>query len=168
METDEVQPRYLEHDIVEQNHEQCGNGMIVWNVYGKAYWAQAYALDTLAEDAYPDGVEIPDIDDNRFVTELCEHIDGMFSPDGDRWDTFASRVGADVGDGMKMQEELVFTRPCYESYKMDIPLPVARQGQTVMYAYLAAHGWDNQEIATAFDVEPVTARVNLSKYKSTG
>lgn len=164
MATDDVQPRYLEHDITEQNHERCGNGLIVWNVYGKAYWVQEYALDTLAKDVYPDAVEHPDLDSDRFVTELSEYADGMFAPDGDRWDTFASRVGSDVGHGMRMQEDLVFGR--HAPREIDIPLPVARQGQTVMYAYLAAHGWDNQEIATAFDVESVTVRVNLSKYKS--
>jgi len=169
MEAEERQPMVVEEQMIEHRHEHCGNGMIVWlevdGRAGKAYWVQSEALQTPVEEAYPDSVSVPDVEESQFLKTACQHIEGMFVPGGHRWDTFATLLDSEFNCRMKMQEELALERP-NDPNEIDIPLSVAQAGKTVMFAYFAAHGWENKEIATIFDIKPASVRVNLSKYKN--
>jgi hypothetical protein len=168
MAIEEQHPMIVEEQMLEHRHEHCGNGMIVWVEFdgraGKGYWVQNDALQTSVDEAYPDNVDTP-AGEPQFLETACQHIEGMFAPGGNRWDTFATLLDSESRCRMKMQEELALERP-NDANEIDIPLSVAQAGKTVMFAYFAAHGWENKEIATIFDIKPASVRVNLSKYKN--
>jgi hypothetical protein len=49
---------------------------------------------------------------------------------------------------------------------VQIPVKIARKGKAAMYGYLAAHGYSNGAIATAFNTSISAVRVSLSRYKN--
>lgn len=143
---------------------RCRGGVMIQDNIGRHYWASQTALDSTYEEL-PVNVRRNIKNRENIEDILSEHVDGIFEFTGkDRAPEFVralnSKIGLlDISEKLMKQDRLSRTTDT-------IPIGIARAGQTAMFAYLAAHGFGNTEIARAFDVSESTVRVNLSKFKN--
>lgn len=102
----------------------------------------------------------------RGLGYLRNHIDSMFKINKSRAPAFAERIDEELGsDSYDFElEQSVYKASI--ARKQRPPMIIARQGQTIIMAWLAAHGFSNGSIARALDVSESTVKVNLSKFKN--
>jgi hypothetical protein len=135
----------------------------IWNGDdGDCYWVDEGALDPLMVDLSNNvrtGVKRADDP----VAFLEEHISGIGKFGNNRAPVFIRRLQHDFGT-LSVDGKLV-ARDNLEPHNELIPVGFT-VSKTIMYAYFAAHGFDNDEIAELFGVSESTVRVNLSKFKN--
>jgi hypothetical protein len=158
MAAEEHAEMFVEGLIDQHGAEQVGSGYVVTNRYDAPYWVNNACITQLSD--LPGSVGEDVLEEDSPIIYLCEHWDGMFAPLESRWIDFARALDRN-GIGFTLQEDLT-----PDSDAISIPVEVAREGQKAMYAYLAAHGFTNSEIADEFRVKYNTVKVNLSQYKS--
>ena len=164
---EEEHPMVLEEllDIGYRKRElRCRGGVMIQDNEGRYYWASQTALDGIYDEL---PLSVRQKIENRENIEgiLSDHVDGIFKFTGkDRAPEFVRAINSKIGL-LDISESLMKKDGINRTFD-SIPIGIARVGQTAMFAYLAAHGFGNTEIARAFDVSESTVRVNLSKFKN--
>lgn len=144
-------------------YEEVGRGAIVSDGNSR-YWIHEDTLEREVPDL-PHKVR-DQLERGRGIKYLERELDGVeklgFQT---RADDFLKALDRELeGKGYKLEYEAEVDRASPRDAR--VPVWLAAEGQTYVAAYLAAHGFNNTEIAHALDVSESTIRVNLSKFKS--
>jgi uncharacterized protein YecE (DUF72 family) len=153
-------------EIGYRNREcRCHGGVMIQDDEGRYYWASQTALESTS---YELPLSVRQKIENRENIEqlLSDHVDGIFKfASKNRAPEFVRAISSKNEPLLSMSESLM--KQDRISRTIDsVPIGIARAGQTAMFAFLAAHGFANTEIARVFDVSESTVRVNLSKFKN--
>jgi len=134
----------------------------------KFYWIENRVADIPADEVDPRVLTIGDTR-RRPPKEVLEYLSqeygGVFEIDEERHHRRIPTWVRLIHDEDHIQRVHTDTLQA-EIDDVRFPLSVGRDGRAAMFAYLAAHGFQNSTIAEAFGVQSSTVRVNLSRYKS--
>jgi len=137
------------------------------HAYGRRYWVE----DDVGKEQWDD-VNIPSREyysrkrervNALFIEGLAKEYDGIFkiSQSADRIPEW-SRILVEHD-----YIDCVDTETLRKSVEdVEVPVSIVADGRPAVFAYLAAHGTSNRNIAELFDVKKNTVRTNLSKFKN--
>jgi rubredoxin len=141
---------------------QAGDGKMFTDCDEQYYWIDTLALKQKISDISPRSTEQIQRQ-SSYLSYLQKELDGVVALPGGRAGAMLRAVATEITRPWRVQPDLINTEDPSEA---EVPAVVVAHSKDAVMAYMAAHGFDNQDIAQVLSIATSTVKVNLSQFKS--